>query len=74
MPRKENLEVRACWRDLGTTSEWTRIYADPDSIPERIGHLETIARDWRRLGPDNVWPKDDDLQVRRVMRAGIWAA
>jgi hypothetical protein len=58
--RKENLEVRARWRDLGTTSDWTRIHADPDSVPELMRHLETIARYWRRLGPDNVWLTDYD--------------
>jgi hypothetical protein len=39
---------------LGTTSDWTRIYADPDDISKLMSHLETIARAWRRFGPDNV--------------------
>jgi hypothetical protein len=71
MAHKENLEVRARWRDLGTTSDWTRIHADPDSIPELMSHLEAIARDWRRLGPDNVWLKDYELQVRSLERSWI---
>ena len=71
MAHKENLEVRARWRDLGTTSDWTRIHADPGSIPELMSHLEAIARDWRRLGPDNVWLMDHELQVRSLERSWI---
>ena len=71
MAQKENLEVRARWRDLGTTSDWTRIHADPDSIPELMSYLETIARDWRRLGPDNVWLVDYELQVRSLERSWV---
>ena len=71
MARKEYLELRARWRDFGTTSEWTRVYADPDSIAELMGHLETIARDWRRLGPDKVWLKDYELQVRSLERPWV---
>ncbi len=58
--------MRAHWRGLGTTSDWTRICSDPDSIPELMGHLENIARDWPRLGPDNVWLKNYELQVRSL--------
>jgi hypothetical protein len=71
MARKEDLEVRARWRDMGTTSDWTRIHADPDSIAELMVHLETIARDWRRLGTDNVWLRDYELQVRSLERSWI---
>jgi hypothetical protein len=51
------------------TSDWSRIYADPDSIPELMGHLEAIARDWRRLGSDEVWLNDYELQVRSLERS-----
>jgi hypothetical protein len=68
---KENLEVRARWRDLGTVSDWTRILADPDDIPELMGHLETTARDWRGLGTDNGWLTDYELEVRSLERSWL---
>ncbi len=67
----ENLEVRARWRDLGTTSDWTRVHADPDDIPELMGHLETIARDWRGHSTDNGWLTDYELEVRSLERSRL---
>ncbi len=29
------------------------------------------ARDWRRLGPDNVWLKDYELEVRSLERSWV---
>ncbi len=34
-----------------------------------MGHLEAIARDWRRLGSDKVWLNDYELQVRSLERS-----
>ncbi|HZN72094.1 MAG TPA: hypothetical protein VFC00_10505 [Micromonosporaceae bacterium] len=34
-------------------------------------HLETIAHDWRRLGPDNVWLTNYELQVRSLERSWV---
>jgi hypothetical protein len=68
---KENLEVRAKWRDTGLVGEPVRINADPDDTDELLRHLETIARAWHNKDLSTTWLDRYELQVKSLDRAWI---